>query len=980
MSQTSSQQMPSQTHPSFQWLRSHAIPSLQLEVQEFEHIKTGARHYHLASDNPENVFMVALRTLPMDSTGVAHILEHTALCGSEKYPVRDPFFMMIRRSLNTFMNAFTSSDCTAYPFASKNRKDFNNLLQVYMDAVFFSNLDELDFAQEGHRLAFAEDGNPESDLQYKGVVFNEMKGAMSSATARLWQTVTSYLFPTSTYHYNSGGEPTHIPDLSYAQLKRFYETHYHPSNAIFMTYGDIPAHELQEQFEDLALKRFERLSIKFAATDEKRYLAPIRVQESYAVDAEEGTSDKTHVVTAWLLGKSTNLIELFRAQLLSSVLLDNSASPLMSALETSELGQSPSPLCGLEDSNREMSFICGLEGCSEDATRDVESLIVETLERLAETGVDSEQVDAALHQLELHQREISGDSWPYGLQLMMSALSTAVHRGDPIQVLDIETALTRLREDVAQPGFIQGLIKQLLLNNPHRVTLTLTPDAGLAQREIDAETARLQAIKEQLDDDEKKAIIELNRRLAERQAQQDDPGILPKVGLEDVPPELPVIESRQLKTAQGTPLTWYAQGTNGLAYQQIVVDLPELEPELLDVLPLYTSIYTELGVGSRDYSSVQTWQASVSGGLNCYASIRSTLESEQKSKAILVLSSKSLLDRHADMTTLLYETFFNARFDETRRIQELLSQISARQQSSVTGRGHSLAVSLAASRMSPTAELNHRFTGLAAIRNLKEMIKSDSYVDDLTEKFRRIQQHLTAAPRRFLLIGEEAHQQTLVQQLDQCWRDAPPVESSHKPLMLPELRDSTSELWTTNSQVNFCAKAYPTVPGGHPDHPVLCVLAGVLRNAYLHRAIREQGGAYGAGAEQDSGSASFRFFSYRDPRLADTLTDFDQSVSWLLDETHQHQLVEEAILGVISGMDRSTSPAGAAKQDYYNNEFGRTRETRMAFRKAVLAVTMEDLVRVARRYLKPGNASTGVVSSSSQRKVAEQLGLTIKTL
>jgi presequence protease len=248
------------SHPSFTWLRSQAIPSLQLDMHEFEHIKTGARHYHLAADNPENVFLVALRTLPMDSTGVAHILEHTALCGSEKYPVRDPFFMMIRRSLNTFMNAFTSSDCTAYPFASKNRKDFNNLLQVYLDAVFFSNLNELDFAQEGHRLAFAEPDNPNSELQYKGVVYNEMKGAMSSVTSRLWQTLTSYLFPTTTYHYNSGGEPSHIPDLSYEDLKRFYQTHYHPSNAIFMTYGDIPAHEHQENFENLALQRFEKLN------------------------------------------------------------------------------------------------------------------------------------------------------------------------------------------------------------------------------------------------------------------------------------------------------------------------------------------------------------------------------------------------------------------------------------------------------------------------------------------------------------------------------------------------------------------------------------------------------------------------------------------------------------------------------------------------------------------------------------------------
>ena len=240
-------------HPSFKWLRSERIDSLNLTLQEFQHIETGALHYHMDAENTENVFLVAFRTVPMDSTGVAHILEHTSLCGSKKYPVRDPFFMMIRRSLNTFMNAFTSSDWTANPFASQNRKDFNNLMDVYLDAVFFTRLDELDFLQEGHRVEFKQADDASSELEYKGVVFNEMKGAMSSPVSVLWQEVSKYLYPTSTYHYNSGGEPQDIPDLTYQQLKDFHKTHYHPSNAVFMTFGDIPASEHQQKFEEQAL-------------------------------------------------------------------------------------------------------------------------------------------------------------------------------------------------------------------------------------------------------------------------------------------------------------------------------------------------------------------------------------------------------------------------------------------------------------------------------------------------------------------------------------------------------------------------------------------------------------------------------------------------------------------------------------------------------------------------------------------------------
>lgn len=972
----------SQSHPAFQWVRSQTIPSLQLEMQEFEHTKTGARHYHLAADNPENVFLVALRTLPMDSTGVAHILEHTALCGSEKYPVRDPFFMMIRRSLNTFMNAFTSSDCTAYPFASKNRKDFNNLLQVYLDAVFFANLDELDFAQEGHRLGFVDDEDPNSPLQFKGVVYNEMKGAMSSATAQLWQTLSSYLFPTSTYHYNSGGEPTHIPDLTYEQLQHFYREHYHPSNAIFMTYGDIPAAEHQTHFEELALSRFDRLPVEFSAGDEKRYLAPVRVQQSYAVDPEEGIEDKTHVVMAWLLGKSIELEDLFKAQLLSAVLLDHSASPLLAALETSDLGKSPSPLCGLEDSNREMSFLCGLEGCATDASLDVEQLILDTLQRVADEGVDAEQVEAALHQLELHQREVSGDSYPYGLQLMMAGLSTAVHRGDPIKLLDIEPVLKQLREDVKDPQFIPNLIRQLLLDNPHRVTLTLTPDPAINEREAAAEQKRLQEIEADLSAEQREQIADLNRRLAERQMREDDAEILPKIGLDDVPPELPVIDSERID-ADIAAITWYAQGTNGLTYQQLIIDLPELDDELLAVLPWYTQCVTELGVGERDYGQVQTWQSAVSGGVSCYATIRGELESEQRNKGVLVISSKALQARYADMTDLLYECFFNVRFDESQRVRELLEQISARQQSSITGRGHSMAVTLASSGMSPTAQLNHQFSGLQGVRALKELtrkLSEQAGLDALLDKFRRIHTLLTNAQRRFLVIGEAAHRDDMLSVLQQRWKDAPAADTSQATMQLPAIREPVRQLWTTNTQVNFCAKAYPTVPGGHTDHPALCVLSGVLRNAWLHRAIREQGGAYGAGADQDPGSASFRFYSYRDPRLADTLKDFDASVAWLLEQENAEHLVEEAILGVIGSMDRSTSPAGAAKQDYYNDLFGRTRESRMAFRRAVLAITLADLKRVASQYLKPELASIGVLSSPAQQAVANELGLEVRAL
>jgi presequence protease len=539
---TANSAKPDQVHPDFKWLRSEHIDSLSLLIEEYEHINTGARHYHMHTDNDENVFLVALRTMPHDSSGVAHILEHTALCGSEKYPVRDPFFMMVRRSLNTFMNAFTSSDWTAYPFASKNKKDFGNLLSVYLDAVFFASLDPLDFAQEGHRLEFTEPNNPNSELQFKGVVFNEMKGAMSSPVSVLWQTFTKYIYPTNTYHHNSGGEPDCITDLSYEELKGFYEAHYHPTNAIFMTFGDIPAHEHHVKFAEY-LNRFERSNKKISVADEKRYCAPIRVQEAYNFQSEEGLAGHTHHVMGWLLGHSINLDEQLEAQFLSNILLENSSSPLRHVLETTELGSSPSPLCGLEDSNKEMCFVCGVEGSDLEDVSAVETLILDTLTDIAAKGVSPEQVEAVLHQLELSQREIGGDGYPYGLQLILSSLGAATHYGDPIAALNLDAALLRLRKKANQPDFVRSLIEQHLLNNAHRVTLSLYPDDQYNVRKEQAEKQQLQKIAATLSDADKNQIVAQAAALEKRQAQIDDETLLPKVTLQDVAGKLLVPEA-----------------------------------------------------------------------------------------------------------------------------------------------------------------------------------------------------------------------------------------------------------------------------------------------------------------------------------------------------------------------------------------------------------------------------------------------------
>lgn len=971
-----------QTHRSFEWLRSQTIDSLNVTVEEYRHRATGAMHYHIASDNTENVFLVALRTVPMDSTGVAHILEHTVLCGSERYPVRDPFFMMIRRSLNTFMNAFTSSDWTAYPFASQNRKDFYNLLDVYLDAVFFSRLNKLDFLQEGHRVEFETSGDPASRLVYKGVVFNEMKGAMSSVASILWQELTKYLYPTTTYHYNSGGDPEHITDLSYEQLREFYKTHYHPSNAIFMTYGDIPATDHQAVFEEKALSRFQRLEHAISVADEKRYFAPLTIEESYPLSADEAQGDRTHIVMSWLLGSSTDLQAVLRANLLGSLLLDDSASPLRRALETSELGGAPSPLCGLEDSNREMAFVCGLEGSKPENAQAVEDLILGVLKEVAQNGIEQERIEAMLHQLELGQREVGGDGFPYGLQLMLESLSSAVHGGDPVAMLNIDPVLEKLREDIKAPDFVGNLINSCLLDNPHRVRLTLKPDSQLAQRRDADEKARLERIKRGMSPAQQANVIDLAAKLAERQKQQDDPDILPKVGVEDIPETIHIPQGEKLGIAD-VPLTYYSQGTNGIAYQEIVAMIPDLNEELFAVLPYYCALVPELGVGELDYLATQIWQSRVSGGVSAYAAIRGGVADAEQATGYFVLSSKALTRHHAQLSRLLKHTFKAVRFDEHSRIRELMSQMRLRREQSVVGRGHSLAMLAASAAFSPVARLQHGMRGLEGLRLLKlldDHLDAPEHVAALAGKLQGLHERINGAPRQFLLVAEGDHRAQLVDELSEQWAGEAGVAHPTNVLRCADAEEAQGALWITSTQVNFCAKAYATVAPEHADAAALAVLSHYLRNGYLHTALRERGGAYGGGAAYDSDSATFRFYSYRDPRLTETLTDFDRSIDWLLNTKQEERQLEEAILGVIGAIDKPASPAGEAKDAFHNALFGRDAEFRRHTRGRVLDVTLADLRRVAEKYLAPETASTVVITNETGEEAAANLGYSINRL
>ncbi len=958
---------------------THRIQTLNVEVQSYLHEATGARHFHLACEDDNNAFMVAFPTIPEDSTGVAHILEHTTLCGSARYPVRDPFFMMLRRSLNTFMNAFTSSDSTAYPFATRNRRDFDNLLAIYLDAVFFPNLDPLDFAQEGCRIEFAQPQDPSQGLVYKGVVFNEMKGAMSSPIARLYQYLQSALLPDTAYRFNSGGEPAEIPNLSHGQLRAFHARHYHPSQAVFLTYGSFPVLDHQTKIEALALARFNQQSQIVVAAPQPLKAMVRRVDETYPVDSPEDAEQATHLVWAWLLGPTTDPRTLLEAHLVSGVLLDHSASPLRHLLETTPLARAPSELCGIDDSARQLAFMCGVEGSEAEHGATLEKQIFELFEQLATHGLAPPIMHAALDRIEMAQRDISGDHYPYGLQLMSRMLPAALYRADPIALLDIDTLLSALRKDIEDPAYIKRLLRNLLVDNAHRVAVTMRPDLGRREREQVAEAARLQTLFTQLNEADRAQIAVQAAALATRQARIDDPEILPKLTLADVPAAVTPVTGT-VHEIRGRQVHRYVRGTNGLAHVQWVYPLPALDLAELTVLPLFAAYLLDFGTDTESYLEAQLRRASL-GQFACSSLVRSHPDSVDRHHARLVLSSKGLRRHTNALCDELAAILARVRFDETDRLRDLLAQTRADLEMGITDRGHSLAMLSAARGLSRSAWLADLWDGPTHLRAMQalddEAGNNPRVLEDLFARFAAIRARLLQETPQVLLVGET---ESLDLATDALNRNAPAVTAPPAaPFVVPPGAPAPITAWVTNTEVNFCAQAYPAVPEAHPDAPALAVLSRYLADGYLHAAIREKGGAYGGGASFDADSGCFFLYSYRDPRLVETFDDFDRTLSWFAEHRDDARL-EESILGVIRSLDKPRSPAGAAIDAFYSNLQGRTPEFRANVRARVLSMQHTELQRVAERYLSGAGKVASVVTHADTKDALTALGFTIESL
>lgn len=952
------------------------LPSIDSELIQLVHKKTRARHIHIANQDKENTFGVLFRTVPTDGTGVAHILEHTVLCGSRKYQVRDPFFSMIKRSLSTFMNAFTASDWTMYPFSTQNPKDYFNLMDVYLDAAFFPNIDELSFKQEGHRLELEPTGQGSEELVYKGVVYNEMKGAMSSPGQVMSRSLLKSLYPDTTYSNNSGGDPVVIPKLTWQQLKAFHARYYHPSNAVFYTYGNLPLEETLAFIHEKVLDPFEFLAVDSRVPPQPRWDAPRQATCPFAFSDTEKLDTKYQACVGWLTCDAKDAYEVLVLTILEQVLLGNSASPLRKALIDSHLGSALSDATGLEPDNRDAMFVCGLKDIRKESVPQVEKIIFEALNDLAEKGIEKDLIDSAIHQIEFYRKEITNTPYPFGIKLLLSFAGILVHEGDPAACINIDEDLDRIKQAISDGPYLEEKIKAYFINNPHRVLFTLAPDPDLEATEIERTRLELKHIQKGLTPEDLDKIRADAKALEALQESEEDLTVLPTLELADVPPEIEKIRPSSLAPVKHA--VCYNRATSGILYFTCPVGAGNIDGEHFYLTPFFCRAFTNAGTRKSTYDRIAEQMDRYTGGVTLSPFSGSYFSKGGQSHSFMALQGKAL-DRNVDpLFDLVAEFVLAYGFTDLDRIKTLLLQYQAGMEAAIVSTGHRYAISLASRHLSLPSHVNELWHGVEQFQRIKEITgqladpgSARDTLHALAQKFEAMTRSLMklANFKPALIGGQKALERAdkaLGNVVGQLANDSEPG------FFTPELERDTARPWDgwyTNTAVSFVGQSFKTVGITHEDSPGLAVISKILRSLYLHREIREKGGAYGGFAIYNTEEGIFSFGSYRDPHVKRTLDVYEKACEYIMKGDYSQTDIKEAILQVCSDIDKPETPGPAAMKAFYRDITKLSDDIRQQFKDALLGLDKERVTEIARRYFDLSDSQKGVSVISSQTKL-----------
>ena len=948
------------------------VPEVRGRAYRIDHPASGARILHVHCDDPENLFSINFPTPPPDDTGLPHILEHVVLAGSRRFPVREPFFEMLKMSMATFINAMTAPDCTYYPVASNTRKDLFNLAEVYFDAVFHPLLTEDSFKREGHHLAPADADDPTGALSVTGIVYNEMKGAYSSPLARLYRGATRKLLPDTIYGRSSGGEPEAIPDLTYDAFRRYHADHYQPGNAYFFLYGDIPTRDYLEFLRP----RLTGLTSTAPVIDlglQPRWSEPRHFDDTYPIGPGEATDGKTYLFLGWLTADATDVDAGIEWYLLDTILLGHEAAPLRKAIIDSGIG-ADLVSSGAFPLGREIAFAVGIKDSEADRTERFTDLVVSTLSDIAERGVTAEQVDTALQQATYHYQEIQP---MYPLHMLDRVLDAWIYGMDPLTFLRLGEHLDSFRQRYRDdPKLFDRLIRERLLANPHRLRICLRPDAEIQER-IDAAFAeRMRALRSSLSDADTERIAEEAAALQRSNSQPNSPEALarlPQLAVGDLPAEISNIDTA-VTDLDGVTLLRNDVFANGVNYLALSFDLVGLPAELWPFVPRYTSALRKLGAAGQDYATIARRSAATTGGISASTGIGSRADAPDQPVWRLTVRLKALDDQMESALELLRDLLFELEPGDRERLSEVMVQARSRLRTQLVHQGLGTAQTYAARGMSESGYLNDLMGGLPQLEQCEEIAGSfDRTAGALVGRIESIRDFLLNRDRLTVSFTGSDDAFDLASTALSGWvasmtsGAAVPSPTGFQPLP-PAHAGLAGPI-----QVAHCAKVMPAPRAGDPVEAPLRVGAHLIRMDYLLPEVRFKGNAYGASFSYDARSGRAAFGSYRDPHVARTLGVFDATDRFVTDSEWSQLDIDRAIIATAKGDFRPVRPSEATGAALQRHLSGTTDELRQSRYEALRRVTPSAVKQALTDLLAPAeHASVCVVSSRQKLEQANQ--------
>ena len=954
------------------------IEELRAITIELTHHHSGARILHLYTDDSENLFSINFPTPPTDDTGVPHILEHAVLAGSQKFPVKEPFFEMIKMSMATFINAMTSSDHTYYPVASNVKKDLFNLAEVYFDAVFHPLLTEETFKREGHHLAPVNPEEPTGDLKITGIVYNEMKGVFSDPESRLYRSVSNRLLPNTLYANESGGDPVSIPDLTYEQLKGFHETYYHPSNGYFFLYGDIPTNDYLEFLADKLDKipRNDTLAsstpLKPDITRQDSWKSPQTLQDTYPVAPDESLTEKTYMMMSWLIGDATDPEDLAMCFILSLILFGNEAAPLKKAIIDSKLGADLIG-SGVSSIGPNTTFSVGLKGSETDRDEAFTELVNDTLLKLVEKPLDSAIVEAAFQQSTYHYQEVAP---MFPLRILFRVIEPWIYDNDSDTFLRMGESLAAIRKRWQQnPMLFNEMIRERLIDNPHRLTSVLSPDAEM-QAIIDAESEkRTKDIRAQLTDEQVIQIADDAAQLDLMNGQPNPPEALaklPQLQVSDLP-KSPKHIPTTIVNVGGQDLLKNDVFANGVNYLILNFDMQGLPEHLWSYLPRYTDAISKLGAADLSFTEMAKRKSAFTGGIGCGVGFGTHAENISRNLQNLRFSLKALDETVTEALDVLHDYVFSVNPKDLERLQDVMVQAVAEYRTDMVQDGSSTAIHHASRGLSTHGYLGEIVYGLPQLRISENILSNfDELNGELMSHIEEIREFILNRGRiTASFTGSDSAFQETKNKLDAWLNDMSDKSIESTPIDFQPYDTPPREGLAGPIQIAHCAYTMPALHYSHPDSTLLTIGTHLVRMDYILSEIRFKGNAYGARLSYSSFDAMLSQSSFRDPHVARTINVFDQTIDYIRQVEWTQTDIDRAIIATAKNAEKPIRPSQAASDALGYHLTGQTKEMREQRYEQLRSATPAEVKRALLQLFEENQDKAAVCVVSSREKLEE---------